>query len=57
MNNQIEQIKVEIERLKELLPKGASASQIVMEANCKEEAYNEVLSIIDSLRKEPVSRD
>ena len=46
---QIEKIKAEIERLKKSLPWGSCASQISMECNCKNEAYNEVLSYIDSL--------
>lgn len=45
----IEKIKAKIERLKESLPWGSCASQISMECNCKNEAYNEVLSYIDSL--------
>ena len=53
--NKVEKIKAEIERLKESLPWGSCASQISMECNCKNEAYNEVLSYIDSL-KEPVKR-
>ena len=52
---QIEQIKAEIERLKSQLIKGACASQIAMETNCKEEAYDEVLSIIDKLPQDPSS--
>ena len=47
--NKVEKIKAEIERLKESLPWGSCASQISMECNCKNEAYNEVLSYIDSL--------
>jgi len=54
---QIEKIKAEIERLKESLPWGSCASQISMECNCKNEAYNEVLSYIDSLEEDPVSND
>lgn len=46
---QAEKIKAEIERLKKSLPWGSCASQISMECNCKNEAYNEVLSYIDSL--------
>ncbi len=43
----------EIERLKGLLIRGACAAQIEMETNCKDEAYNEVLSFITSLQQEP----
>ena len=50
-------IKAEIERLKSSLPWGSCASQVSMECNCKDEAYNEVLSYIDSLEEEPVSND
>jgi len=45
----LEYIKVEIEKLKEQLIRGACSSQIVMETRCKEEAYNEVLAIFNSL--------
>ena len=44
-----EKLKAEIERLKARLVRGACAAQIEMETNCKEEAYNEVLAILDSL--------
>ena len=49
---QIEQIRQEIERLKSQLVRGACAAGIAMETNCKEEAYNEVLAIMDSLPAE-----
>jgi len=55
--NKVEKIKAEIERLKKSLPWGSCASQLSMECNCKNEAYNEVLSYIDTLEKEPVSND
>ena len=55
--NKVEKIKAEIERLKKSLPWGSCASQLSMECNCKNEAYNEVLSYIDSLEEEPVSND
>lgn len=55
--NKVEKIKAEIERLKSSLPWGSCASQISMECNCKNEAYNEVLSYIDSLEEEPISND
>lgn len=47
----------EIERLKAQLIRGACSAQIEMETNCKDEAYNEVLSFIYSLPDEPVSED
>lgn len=48
---QIEQIKAEIERLKEHNRQFifASAAQVSMEAGVKQEAYNEVLAFIDSI--------
>lgn len=52
MNKQVKQIRQEIERLKRQLIRGACAAQIEMETNCKDEAYNEVLSFIDSLPDE-----
>ena len=55
--NKVEKIKAEIERMKSSLPWGSCASQISMECNCKNEAYNEVLSYIDSLEEDPVSND
>ena len=55
--NKVEKIKTEIERLKSSLPWGSCASQLSMECNCKNEAYNEVLSYINSLEEEPVSND
>ena len=36
---------------------GACSSQIAMETRCKEEAYNEVLAILDAMQEEPVSED
>lgn len=45
-------IKAEIERLKGQLIYGACAAQIEMETNCKDEAYNEVLSFLDTLESE-----
>ena len=47
-----EKLKAEIERLKSQLIQGACAAQIQMETNCKEEAYNEMLAIVDSLQQE-----
>ena len=44
----------EIERLKKQLIKGACASQIAMETRCKEEAYNEVLSFLNTLEVKKV---
>lgn len=47
-----EKLTAEIERLKGQLIYGACAAQIEMETNCKDEAYNEVLSFITSLQQE-----
>lgn len=44
-----EKIRKEVERLKSQLLRGSC-----LEANCKEEAYNEVLAILDTLQEEPV---
>lgn len=44
----------EIEKLKSNLIYGACASQIAMETRCKEEAYNEVLSYLDTLEVKDV---
>ena len=42
-------IRNEIERLKGQLIRGACAAQIEMETNCKEEAYDEVLSFLSTI--------
>ena len=47
-----EKLKAEIERLKSQLIQGACAAQIQMETNCKDEAYNEMLAIVNSLQKQ-----
>lgn len=47
----------EIEKLKSNLIHGACSSQVSMETRCKEEAYNEVLAIIDPLQEEPIDYD
>jgi hypothetical protein len=48
-----EKIREEIEKLKSQLLRGACSSQIAMETRCKEEAYNEVLAILDTMQEEP----
>ena len=53
--NIIGKIRTSIEELKSRLIHGACASQIAMETRCKEEAYNEMLAILDSLEKSRVS--
>ena len=51
-------IKDEIERLKGQLIRGACAAQIEMETNCKEEAYDEILSFLSTLESEkPMNQD
>ena len=52
-----EKFRKEVEKLKSNLIHGACASQIAMETRCKEEAYNEVLAILDTIQEEPVSED
>ena len=42
-------IRVGIENLRKQLPWGACASQTSFEANCKDEAYKEVLNLLDIL--------
>ena len=56
--NTIEKIRAEIERLKGQLIRGACAAQIEMKTNCKEEAYDEVLSFLSTLESEkPILND
>lgn len=57
MTDKVQKIREKVEKLKSRLIRGACASQIVMETYCKEEAYNEVLAILDSMKEEPVSED
>ena len=51
--NKIDLIKAEVEKLKSQLLRGDCSSQIAMETMCKEEAYNEVLAILDAMQEEP----
>lgn len=57
MTDKVQKIREEVERLKSNLIHGACASQIAMETRCKEEAYDEVLAILDSMQEEPVGED
>ena len=57
MTDKVQKIREEVERLKSQLLRGACSSQIAMETLCKEEAYNEVLDILESLQEEPVSEE
>ena len=52
-----EKFRKEVEKLKSSLIHGACSSQIAMETMCKEEAYNEVLAILDTMQEEPVSEE
>lgn len=53
----IQSIRNEIERLKNQLVRGACAAQIEMETNCKEEAYDEVLSFLNAIESEKPMRE
>lgn len=53
MTGKVQKIREEVEKLKSQLLRGACSSQVAMEARCKEEAYNEVLAILDSMQEEP----
>jgi len=55
MTDKVQKIREEVVRLKSNLIHGACASQIAMETYCKEEAYDEVLAILDTVQEEPVS--
>ena len=44
----------EIEKKKKSLPLGSCASQISMECNCKNEAYNDILSFLNTLEVKEV---
>jgi DNA-directed RNA polymerase specialized sigma subunit len=57
MTDKVQKIREEVERLKSQLLRGACSSQIAMETRCKEEAYNEVLAILDTMQEEPVSEE
>ena len=54
--NKLAKVRAEVEKLKSQLLRGACSSQVAMETRCKEEAYNEVLAILDSLQEESVKR-
>ena len=55
--NKIDKIKEEIKRRKAMLVKGACAAQKEMEANCKDEAYNEILDFIYNIDREDWNPD
>jgi hypothetical protein len=52
MKDKVQKIREEVERLKSQLLRGACSSQIAMETRCKEEAYNEVLAILDTMQEQ-----
>lgn len=52
MTDKVQKIREGVERLKSQLLRGACSSQIAMETMCKEEAYNEVLAILDTMQEE-----
>ena len=56
MTNKVQKIREEVEKLKSQLLRGACSSQIAMETMCKEEAYNEVLAILDTMQEEPAPK-
>lgn len=55
MTDKVQKIREEVVRLKSQLLRCACSLQIAMETGCKEEAYNEVLTILDTVQEEPVS--
>lgn len=57
MTDKVQKIREEVEKLKSQLLRGACFSQIAMETICKEEAYDEVIAILDTMQEEPVSKD
>lgn len=57
MTNKVQKIREAVEKLKSNLVYGACSSQVAMETLCKEEAYNEVLAILDTMQEEPVSEE
>lgn len=50
MTDKVQEIREEVEKLKSQLLRGACSSQIAMETRCKEEAYDEVLARLDTIR-------
>jgi len=57
MANKVQKFREEVEKLKSQLLRGACSSQVAMETRCKEEAYNEVLALLDTMPDEPISED
>ena len=50
--DKVQKIREEVVRLKSQLLRGACSSQIAIETRCKEEAYDEVLTLLDSMQEE-----
>lgn len=57
MTDKVQKIREEVERLKSQLLRGACSYQITMETCCKEEAYDKVLAILDTMQEEPASEE
>lgn len=53
--DKLAKVRAEVKKLNAQLLRGACSSQVAMETRCKEEAYNEVLAILDTTQEEPVS--
>lgn len=53
MTDKVQKIREAVEKMKSNLIYGACSSQVAMETRCKEEAYNEVLAILDTMQEEP----
>ncbi len=56
MIDKVQKIREKVEKLKSQLLRGACSSQVAMETRCKEEAYNEVLAILDTMQEEPKAK-
>jgi len=53
MTEKVQKIREKVEKLKSQLLRGACSSQVAMETRCKEEAYNDVLDLLDAMQEEP----
>jgi hypothetical protein len=51
--DKVQKIREGVARLKSQLLRGACSSQVAMETRCKEEAYDEVLAILDTMQEDP----
>lgn len=50
MTDKVQKIRKGIEKLKSQLLRGACSSQVAMETRCKEDAYNDVLALLDTMQ-------